>query len=285
MRRRLHAFVATVLRGGRNRFRSSSQPQSAVYLGNYTALARLRTGHKIYVDTRDVGIASHLMMDGVWEPWVERVLMKALKPGMAFCDIGANFGYYTLLGAKAVGSGGKVFAFECNPRLFDLLNRSVLVNGLHEIVTLSPSAVSAGVEQATLTYDDKFSGGGTILEVGPDCSGTQNKITVQCAPLDRLIPLETFPNVLKIDVEGSEPLVFRGAERILSDSRLQTIIFEYYAPSIARTMPPTALLHQISKYNFRLQMLTTDGLSVPNSPAGLVSAIGNTMVYVLATRP
>lgn len=139
--------MSTVGSKARNRSRSAARSQSTVYLGDFTALARLRTGHKSYVDTRDVGIASHLMMDGHQEPWVERVLIKALKPGMTFCDIGANFGYYTLLGANAVGSGGKVFAFECNPRLFNLLNQSVLVNGLHEVVERSPVAAATGVAE------------------------------------------------------------------------------------------------------------------------------------------
>ncbi|PKP94592.1 MAG: hypothetical protein CVT77_01765 [Alphaproteobacteria bacterium HGW-Alphaproteobacteria-16] len=224
------------------------------------------------------------MLDGRWEPWVERVLMKALKPGMTFCDAGANFGYYTLLGASAVGPAGRVFAFECNPRLFDLLQRSDLVNGLQDIVELSPMAVSDGVGPATLTYADEFSGGGTILEMGPDYPRSQKRITIACAPLDSLLPPQTVPNVLKVDVEGSEPQVFEGAKRILSDRRLQTIVFEYYAPSIARTMPPTALLRQFSGYGFRLQMLPTTGLLPPSSPEELVATIGNTMVYVLATR-
>ncbi|TNE30054.1 MAG: FkbM family methyltransferase [Sphingomonadales bacterium] len=281
----LRTFRSAVAGIQRSRRRHSAWSQSTAYLGDYIALTRLHTGHKIYVDTRDIGIASHLMMDGRWEPWVERVLVKALKPGMTFCDIGANFGYYTLIGASAVGARGRVFAFECNPRLFDLLNRSVLVNGLHEIVELSPLAVSGGMEQATLTYDNKFSGGGTILEAGPDSSETHNKITVGCASLDSLLSLQTSPNVLKVDVEGSEPLVFEGAHRILSDRRLQTIIFEYYAPSISRSISPTALLNQLSGHDFHLQMLPPTGLLPPCGPEELVEAIGDKMVYVLATRP
>ena len=63
-----------------------------IYLGDHEALTRLHTGHRIYVDTRDISIASHLMLEGRWEPWVENVLIPAIKPGMLFVDIGANFG-------------------------------------------------------------------------------------------------------------------------------------------------------------------------------------------------
>ena len=65
-----------------------------IYLGDHEALTRLHTGHRIYVDTRDIGIASHLMLEGRWEPWIEQVLIPAIKPGMRFLDVGANFGYY-----------------------------------------------------------------------------------------------------------------------------------------------------------------------------------------------
>ncbi|MFM7779640.1 MAG: hypothetical protein ACKPB8_12950, partial [Alphaproteobacteria bacterium] len=58
-----------------------------IYLGSHEALTRLHTGHRIYVDTRDVSIASHLMLEGRWEPWVERALIPAIKPGMRFVDV------------------------------------------------------------------------------------------------------------------------------------------------------------------------------------------------------
>ena len=70
-----------------------------IYLGDHEALTRLYTGHRVYVDTRDVGICSHLMLEGRWEPWIEAVLRQTVKPGMRFADVGANFGYYTLLGS------------------------------------------------------------------------------------------------------------------------------------------------------------------------------------------
>lgn len=284
MRRKVAGAISALFERQRRRRRRLVRSQSSIYLGDYTALARLQAGPKIFVDTRDLGIAAHLMLDGYWEPWVERVLMKALKPGMTFCDVGANFGYYTLLGAATVGQRGKVFSFECNPRLSQLLRKSVLVNGMQDVVTLSSMAVSNVQGHATLTFDDEFSGGGTIVEVGPDYPWSEHKVTVACAPLDSLLDGQQVPNVLKIDVEGSEAKVLLGAERILSDRGLQTIVFEYYAPSIIHTMAPISLLQKLSSVGFQLQILTESGPASPQSPEALAATIGDTMAYLAATR-
>jgi hypothetical protein len=52
-----------------------------VYVGNDTVLCKVLTKYKMYVDTKDMGIAPHLIMDGYWESWVTRLLTKIVQPG------------------------------------------------------------------------------------------------------------------------------------------------------------------------------------------------------------
>src|SRR5438309_1518671 len=66
----------------------------AVYLGEGQALCRVLGRYKMFVDTRDRGFGSHLLLDGYWEIWLTRFLARAVRPGMACLDIGANLGYY-----------------------------------------------------------------------------------------------------------------------------------------------------------------------------------------------
>jgi FkbM family methyltransferase len=262
----------------------SGDDRPVIYLGDHTALTRLRSGHKIYVDTRDVGIASHLMLDGIWETWVENALIPEIKPGMTFYDIGANFGYYTLLGARAVGPNGRVFAFECNPRLNKLLRQSVMVNGLAGMTTVIANAVSDRAGTVKLTTDLEFSGGGTTLPASPTSQWTREQIEVPCAPLDELAPPESPANVIKIDVEGAEPLVFAGADRVLSNRTLGTIVFEFYAPTISLSQPPAAFLERVASYGFSLQAITPDGVQTAMTPAALLESIGKQMTYVIGRR-
>jgi hypothetical protein len=73
-----------------------------IYLGDYTALTRTIYGHKMYVDTRDVSLAPHLLLDGYWEQWITNIFRELVKPGMTVVDVGANFGYYSVLAASLV---------------------------------------------------------------------------------------------------------------------------------------------------------------------------------------
>ncbi len=63
------------------------------YIGNHQALCRILGRYKMYVDTRDVGIASHLMLEGFWELWVTMAMMRGVRRGSVVADIGANLGY------------------------------------------------------------------------------------------------------------------------------------------------------------------------------------------------
>src|SRR5271165_2925357 len=71
----------------------------SIYLGDHLALAQVLDRFKMYVDTRDIGIAPHLLMGGHWEMWITKLFCDLLQPGMTVVDVGANFGYYTLLAA------------------------------------------------------------------------------------------------------------------------------------------------------------------------------------------
>ena len=69
----------------------------------------------MYLDTRDVGFAQHIIMDGYWEYWVTQFMIEVVKPGFRVVDIGANFGYYTNLLSDLVGPDGCCLAIEPNP--------------------------------------------------------------------------------------------------------------------------------------------------------------------------
>ncbi|GAI28794.1 unnamed protein product [marine sediment metagenome] len=76
-------------------------------------------GNKMYVNTDDRGFAPILLVDGVWEKYKTEVFKQMVKEGMVVVDIGANIGYYTLIGAELVGESGIVYAFEPEPSNVD----------------------------------------------------------------------------------------------------------------------------------------------------------------------
>ena len=115
---------------------ASRYPAGPVYLGDNQALVATRWGAKLVVDTRDSLLAPWLLLDGLWEAHVTGWLHQALGPGDVFVDVGANIGYYTVLGGRLVGKDGRVVAVEAHPGLAQLLRRNVVINGFQERATI-----------------------------------------------------------------------------------------------------------------------------------------------------
>ncbi len=128
----------------------SRYPSGPVYLGDHLALVATRWGAKMTVDTRDSLLAPWLLLDGLWEAHVTGWFSQVLRPGDVVVDVGANVGYFTLLGAHLVGERGRVIAVEAHPTLVDVLRRNVAMNGVHDRVTVWHRA--AWSEAATLAF-------------------------------------------------------------------------------------------------------------------------------------
>ena len=130
------------------------------FLGDHEAIARILGRYKIYVDTRDIGISSHLMMDGFWEMWVTEAMMKLVRRGSVVADIGANLGYFTLLLADLTGAEGRVLSFEPNPNLASRLSKSIEINGFKGFTDFYDIALGAEEGMVTLEVSDHQPGGG-----------------------------------------------------------------------------------------------------------------------------
>ena len=74
-----------------------------VYLGRQTVLSRVLGFNKMFLSTTDLGFSLHVMLDGFWEIWLTLFFARSVKAGMVALDIGANFGYYSVLLGAAVG--------------------------------------------------------------------------------------------------------------------------------------------------------------------------------------
>lgn len=255
----------------------------AAYLGDHTALTRLHSGQKIYVDTRDVSIAPHLLLDGRWETWIEDVLMPLVKPGMRVLDVGANVGYYTLRMADAVGPLGHVFAFEANPSLFRLLQKSVSVNGYDDRVRLHCNAAFDAAGEVTLAVDPAFSGGGHLTS-GVAAQVREEVHTVPAVTIDSMIPPGVTIDIAKIDVEGAEVQALGGMQRILAESRSIALVFEFDTDRVARAVDPRQFLERLAADGFTLASLEHQGPSGPLSPAQVLERIRGRVGYLLARR-
>jgi FkbM family methyltransferase len=223
---------------------------NVAYLGEATALCRVLGRYKMFVDTHDVGLSSHVMLDGYWEMWVTETIANRVKPGMVVADIGANLGYFTLLMADLVGPNGHVHAFEPNPRMVERLRKSLDVNGfgarsdIHDIALGAtdgePMAFVIPATEPKNAHMFPFSGelpeGGTLLHT---------------SRLDSVSDWSAI-EFAKIDVEGAEELVWSGAQGLLEGEKLRTIVLEF---TPARYADPSAFLERVLAPGFSLSYI------------------------------
>jgi FkbM family methyltransferase len=178
-------------------------------------------------------VAFHLFFDGVYERATLRFLFSRMGPASIFVDVGANIGAMTIPVARRIGATGRVVAVEASPRVFRYLAHNIAVNEISN-VRLNCCAAS-DVEVTELPFyeapADCFGAG----SVGPQPHVSPS--TVPAEPLDHILAGEgiTHVDVLKVDVEGFESAVFRGAARLLNGSNPPIIAFEFDEWAEART--------------------------------------------------
>jgi FkbM family methyltransferase len=155
-------------------------------------------------------------------------LKHVLKPGIVFFDIGANMGFYSLIASKRVGANGQVHSFEPNPRMFKELKYNVNLNGLNN-VKLNRLALSdkPGIAQLSRYERGKEVYGSLSQNIYPGAK-VIGYDDVAVDTIDKYNKKEEINrvDVIKVDVEGAEFLVFKGAKALLSSSNGPVILFE-----------------------------------------------------------
>jgi len=209
------------------------------YLGENRALTYLRSGQKIFVDTRSVDIGTHLMLGGWWESNYATAFCNLLKPGDIMLDIGANHGFYSLIAAPRVAPGGHIYAFEPRKTFYDLIMASVSVNGLGDIVSVANLALGDSDGDVTMAFDRYWSGGSHI-EIGGRQGADSHTPTaleresVKCVSLDNYLggKLDKV-DVIKMDIEGAEGLALKGMSKIIDRSRNLKMMMEFCPAMLA----------------------------------------------------
>jgi FkbM family methyltransferase len=160
------------------------------------------------------------------EPGTRRVLLKLLAPGMTFVDVGAHVGLLTLAGARAVGPSGKVLAIEPVPLSFELLSRTLAINGLLHRVEVKRQAAGARRERCAF-FVGSVLGHSSLIRGDALSAASTVEIEVEVSPLDDLVERRERVDVVKIDVEGAELAVLEGMTRVIADNPELAIIAEF----------------------------------------------------------
>jgi FkbM family methyltransferase len=205
---------------------------------------------KILINSSSNIIEKNLLIYGVYEEDILKLIRKKLKEGDVFLDIGANIGYHSLFASKIVGKAGQVYSFEPVKETFEILKKNIQINKFNNIKPFNYGVSNKNGK--TKIFFDKSDFGRSSLLYGDSNSVEEIE----------LIKLDTFfggkkIDFVKIDVEGEEFNVIKGMEEIIKNNKNIKIILEF-SPIIYKKKNKKTLeyclkfLNYLENLNFKL---------------------------------
>jgi FkbM family methyltransferase len=201
---------------------------------------------------------SHRYVNGYWvgiyELSVQKCLVRELRAGDVFYDVGANAGFFSLLAAKCVGDKGHVFAFEPLQQNIEAAKSEFELN---KVVNCDLVAMAVSDRNGEVEFcEGKDASTAHIRGLRP---ASEASTIVHSITLDEFAKSKPWPSFIKIDVEGAEIMVLEGAREILESSYPPKLLIEFHGEDFAEK---ARCLLERSRYRF----FTLDRVSVdPNA--------------------
>lgn len=170
---------------------------------------RIRPAHRNYKDSHETEVFQYMR--------------SVVRPGNVVLEAGANFGVFTVLLARWVAPGGRVFAFEPAPIPRAALVDHLALNGAHSLVTVVPEALGRERGKADF-YVEEMSGQNTLSKSHSRIPEAK-PISVSVNTIDAFCEANGLaPALIKIDVEGFEHCVLRGGMRTLAKAHPRIVV-------------------------------------------------------------
>ena len=275
-----YIFIRILLRFslGKGR-RERSKLYKKLYVGDYTipSYGLLKFFYKTSKETKpeksrllkvhvnDRGYKYYCRLED-FNPGREEDILELFRPkkGDTVVDIGAHIGKYTIVASKMVGSQGKVIAIEAHPNNYDLLKKNIALNKLSNVVALNLAVHSK--ETMVKLYDPGQKEGRTIyntIMIERKTSDNQNYVEINAKSLDSILLENGIKQVnwIKIDVEGAEFEVLRGAPNTLSGSRDLSLLIEIHnlGAKHRNLYEPIVELLELNKYKISFEKTYENG--------------------------
>ncbi len=182
-------------------------------------------GRSLSVDLTS-GMENTVFFHGRYEPVLTEIVKSLISPGEVCIDAGANFGWYTTLLANLVGESGSVHAFEPIPRMFDQLkiNRDLLSKKEH--VFINKAALGDAIGTVTINlFAGQSTGHASVSAMGRT---DLESFDCEMITLDSYLHSRSLDNVdfVKVDIEGSELMFLKGADRLFEQQTQPIILME-----------------------------------------------------------
>ena len=238
-------------------------------------IKEIADGLRLWIDLSDHAIGINILR-GRYELNELDFIRRTVQPGQHVVDCGAHIGYFAMHLAAAVGPTGSVAAFEPFEPNAECLERSIRENGFQDRVRLERAAVGAAPGSLPLVYaPNTINSGGAFLQ-GPGVIPMGHATrTVPVVALDGLA-LRRPIGFIKADIEGAEPLAFRGAEALLRADR-PTILSELHPLQLERVsgVTPAQFIAEMRTRGYRCHLLGAGvaGQEIDDAPNNGVTSV------------
>lgn len=207
----------------------------ATYIGNNRVLVKVVVDGRnlaFIIEADDKLFTPWLIITGAYDADLTNYFLREIKPDSHCIDVGANFGYFSCLMAR-LAPQGRVIGIEPDQQIFELARDNVTINGLFDIAEIIHAAASDTEGELTLHRRMTRSGNTSIVAYDTDFTdrvgeAPSQPFTVRAAPVDSLTgSMQGRVDLMKVDVEGAEPLVFAGARKTIADNPQLQIVMEW----------------------------------------------------------
>jgi FkbM family methyltransferase len=187
---------------------------------------------------------------------------KFLRPDMTVLDIGAHHGFYTLLASKRVGPGGRVFAFEPSDRERKALIRHLRINRCRNVTVEGLAVGRENIDAPLFVVQGSQTGCNSLKKPAADVEGNLRPASVHVVRLDDWLADRKVGGVhfIKLDVEGGELDVLKGAQMLLTARPRPTVLAEVQD---VRTLPwgyaAKEIIEHLRKQDFSWFRLLANG--------------------------
>ena len=161
---------------------------------------------------------------GIAELFVQKVMVRFVRPGMTAYDIGAANGFFSILLSQLVSQEGKVISIEPAPKNLEYIEHNAKLNSMNNVHIVGAAISSfCGTAKFTLSSDPSW---GVLASIGPNIPSKIGEIVVQVKTLDSLLLTDhlPIPGFIKVDIEGAEVDMFAGASYMFESVRPTFVI-------------------------------------------------------------
>lgn len=233
---------------------------------------RMKDRSILWIDLQDRMLGKYFFLNRDYETFETGLIEALIDPGMVVVDIGANVGYYTTKFAKAVGSSGRIYAFEPDEDNYQLLKRNIQENHLSNVrcenmavsdtdgdIDFYLSDINFGDHRTFLSSDDRVSNWGNSRKTKKVASVT----------LDNYLDGQRV-DLIKMDIQGAEVIALKGMEKTLADRDI--VLFSEFWPHGLRESghTPEQFLELLTEQGMRVYVINEETETVTPFDAHII---------------